>query len=669
MIGKKKKKKELNPSKKRDSGLASFTERPLPNEKEVVDFEKAINRELRDQEIDSHLIDVYSDKRGQRVDVSQMNIKKKPNIFFSWLKKLIILGIIIIAVDFIYAQIFTSNNDISAFEIKISSPERVAVGEEFSYEIEYYNPSKYVFSELFLEMQYPENFLFDSASIDPVNGNYGFSLDSLGAGERANLTIKGSIYNSVDSLNLAIARISYLPGSFSSEFKKEASTSILINSLGFSLDLEKFNSIFVEQENELKLFFSNFSENLSLNKLEEFDILFNFKDASGAELISATSSLATASAQEGANEDLMTLKKLSSFSYHASDLKKGLERQIATFNYKVKSKVENFELEIALRKKIADKEFIFWRQVLRPELISSDLSLNLILNGSKNNQSLDFGSVLNYTLNYSNKGNKSYKDVVIMTVLEGDALDWESLNLVKGGELSAGIITWSKNNLKKLEEIKAGESGEINFSIKLDEFTPDFLAKDNTITSYAQYSVAGKEIKGNENSSNKIVNALNSDLKLKEELRYFNDDNYPVGSGPLPPRVGEKTEFRVYWTVENNLHDLREVKAVFNLPAHVSYISKEESEAGNVYYNSELNQVVWDLGLVPSSKYKLEASFSLAIIPEESDRDKILVLSPGSVISAIDTETNSLIEEKTGPKTSRLEDDEIAALNNSGRVE
>lgn len=669
MIGKKKKKKELNPSRKRESGLASFTERPLPNEKEVLDFEKAVDRELREQEIDSHLIDVYSDKKGQRVDVSQMNIKKKPNFFFSLFKKLLILALIIVAVNFIYNQLFTSNNDISAFEIKISSPERVALGEEFSYEIEYYNPSKYVFSELFLEMQYPENFLFDSASIDPVNGNYGFNLDSLGAGERGRLVIKGSIFNSLDSVNLAIARISYLPGSFSSEFKKEASTSTIINDLGFSLDLENFNSIFVEQENELKLFFSNFSEDLSLNKLDEFDIIFNFKDASAAELISATSSLATKSPEEGSNEDLMTLKKLSSFSYHASNLSQELQRQLASFNYKVKNKVEDFELEIALRKKISDKEFIFWRQVLRPELISSDLSLSLILNGSKNDQSLDFGSVLNYSLNYSNKGNKSYKDVVIMTVLEGEALDWDSLELTKGGELSGGIITWSKNEIKKLGEIKAGESGEINFSIKLNDFNPDFLAKDNKITSYAQYSVAGKEIKGNENSSNKIINALNSDLKLKEELRYFNDDNYPVGSGPLPPKVGEKTEFRVYWTVENNLHDLREVKTVYSLPAHISYMAKEESEAGSLYYNSESNQVIWDLGLVPTSMYKLGASFSLAISPEESDRDKILVLSPGSVISAIDTETNSLIEQKTGPKTSRLEDDEIAALNNSGRVE
>lgn len=669
MIGKKKIKNGLNPNRKMESGLASFTERPLPNEREVVDFEKAIDRELREQEIDSHLLDVYSDKKGKRVDVSRMNIKKKPIFFFSLLKKIIILALIIIGVNFIYAQFFADNNDISSFEIKISAPERVAVGEEFSYELEYYNPTKYVFSEVFLEMQYPENFIFDSASIDPVNGNYGFKLDSLAAGERGKIVIKGSIFNALDSVNLAIARMSYLPGTFSSEFKKEASTSTIINRLGFSLDVEEFNSIFVDQENELKLSFSSFSEDLYLNKLDEFDIYFSFKDASGAEIMAATSSLAIDQVTDEENKQVMSLKKLSSFSYLLSGINPKMARQFATFNYRVKNKIEDFSLEISLGKKISDKEFIFWRKVLKPELISSDLSLNLILNASKNNQALEFGSTLNYSLNYSNKGSKSYKDVVIMAVLDGDALNWDSLEVGQGGGVSGGIITWSKNDLSKLGEIKPGESGEINFNIKLDDYNSDFLATDNLITSYAQYSVGGKEIKGNENSSNKIVNALNSDLRLSEELRYFNEDNYPVGSGPLPPRVGEKTEFRVYWLLENNLHDLREVQAVFNLPSHVNFIAPEEIEVGNIYYNSESNQVVWDLGLLPSSKYKVAASFTLAITPEEKDRDKILVLSPGSSVSAIDSETSSTITKKTGAKTTRLEDDEIAALNNSGRVE
>lgn len=43
-----------------------------------------------------------------------------------------------------------------------------------------------------------------------------------------------------------------------------------------------------------------------------------------------------------------------------------------------------------------------------------------------------------------------------------------------------------------------------------------------------------------DNKSNVIKNLINSDLSLSEKILYFNEDNVPVGSGPLPPKVGEK---------------------------------------------------------------------------------------------------------------------------------
>ena len=672
MIGKKKLEKDFNLKRQKESGLASFVARPIPEENEVVDFEKAVNRELRDQEIDSHLIDVYSDKKGGRVDVSQMNIKKKQGFFFSLLKNIILILLLAGIVNFVYNQYFRNDNDISSLKLELVAPERLVAGEEFYYEVEYFNPSKFVFSEIYLEMQYPENFVFDSATLNsvpiaPSSGNYAFNLETLASGERATLKIKGYILNLPESVNLAIARLTYLPGTFSSHFKKEASSSTIIRGLGFLVDTESSNAVFVNQENEIKIFFSGFDEGLLSDKLSEFDIFFDFSEGSGGEILEATSSLSLASSEETLKEKL-SLEKLSAFSWHIANLKPMMDRQETIFKYKVKNKVDNFQVNIGLRHKLNDKEFVFWQKTLKPELVSSDLSLNLILNASKNDQALNFGSDLNYSLHYSNKGTKAYQDVVIMAVLEGEVLDFDALVIGQNGERSANSIVWSKNELPRLAEIKAGAEGEINFNIKVKNFNSNFLGKDLEISAYAQYSVGGKEISGSENISNKIINKINSDLALKEELRYFNEDNYPVGSGPLPLEVNQKTEFRVYWTIENNLHELRELKATFNLPAYVNFSGKEELEVGRLYYDENLRQVVWEIGLLPTSKYLLQGSFALSVIPTENDRDRILVLSPGSTVSAIDTETGGVILKKTEPKTSRLEDDDIAQMNNSGRV-
>lgn len=673
MLAKKRQDKDFNPKIKKESSLASFIERPLPEEEEVVNFERAVHRELRDQEIDSHLLDVYSDKKGGRVDVSRMNIRKKPKLFWRFLKKVFFFGLIIFIAYYLYNQYFQNNTDISSLKLELNAPERIIAGESFDYEIEYYNPTKYIFSDISLEMQYPDNFVFELATLNsvpvsPESGNYGFNLSALAPGESASLRIKGHLINLPDSINLAVARLSYLPGTFSSKFKKEASTSTIVKGLGFLVDVESSRTVFIGQENELKIFFSGFDDNLLADSLKDFDLFFTFKDGSGAEIISATSSLSSLLPVVN-EEQKLSLEKLSSFSWQVLGLSREMSRQETIFKYKIKNKIEDFEIEVALRRRLGDKEFIFWRKVLKPELISNDLSLNLILNGSKNDQPLDLGSTLNYSLNYSNKGSKSYEDVVIMAVLEGEALDWNSLIIDKGGERSAASIIWSKSEFARLGEIKPGEEGEINFSIKLKEFDQNFLGKDLDVLAYTQYSVSGQKITATENMSNRITNPINSDLILKEELLYFNKDNYPVGSGPLPPEVGRTTEFRVYWQLENNLHELREVKAIFDLPKNIVFVGKTETDVGRIYFSEETNQVIWEIGLLPTSKYLSKGAFSLSVSPGEDDRNKILVLSSGSKVNAIDTETNGILERKTGTKTSRLEDDEIAALmDNSGLV-
>ena len=49
--------------------------------------------------------------------------------------------------------------------------------------------------------------------------------------------------------------------------------------------------------------------------------------------------------------------------------------------------------------------------------------------------------------------------------------------------------------------------------------------------------------------SNEIVVDINTGMVFKAEARYFNDDNIAVGSGPLPPKVGETTKYRIFWNI------------------------------------------------------------------------------------------------------------------------
>ena len=221
-----------------------------------------------------------------------------------------------------------------------------------------------------------------------------------------------------------------------------------------------------------------------------------------------------------------------------------------------------------------------------------------------------------------------------------------------------------------LAELAPGASGKINFSLKLRDFSVSDLGADTSITSYAQYAINNNQEKISEdNRSNTIKSQINSDLSLSEKILYFNDDNLPVGSGPLPPRVGEKSSFRVFWTIKNNLHDLENAQIVLDLPAGVQWDGNDNTNVGSISYDPDNRRVTWRLGFLPISVYRADAEFNISLTPTESDRDKILVLSPGSLASATDALTKGSISVKTKAKTSKLEDDEIAGLSNNGRVE
>lgn len=653
-----------------DSEFSLFVERPVPSDKEVKNFERAVEREEREKEIDSNLSEIYSDQEGGRIDVKKMNIKRRPKFIVRFLRNILILGVIGVAAYFAYSYWFSNSSDVSSLELKITAPEKILAGEEFSYQIDYHNPTKYPLSQVRLELQYPDNFIFSSASLAPNSGNYGWNLADLAPGASGSITVKGQLVAETDAAKVIFAHLSYLPGTFTSQYKKDATASTIISGLGFQVDLESSATAFINQDNEMTLVFSDIKN----NNLGDFDISFALPAETDASVVldqtaSNTASSSISSSTAGSANKIAIVKS-GGASWQVTGLLPGLDRQEVPLTYKIRQKSANQEIKVRLEKKMADgQSYIFWEKSVQPELVSSDLNLTMILNGSKNDGAVNFGQPLNYSLTYANKGTSIYKDVVIMAAINGDFLDWNSLHDDKKGDVKNKTIIWTKNEIPELAEIQPGAQGEIDFSLNLLPFKDSDLGKSLTIVSYGQYSMNNKAVKGEDNKSNTITSKINSDLSLTEQVRYFNEDNVPVGSGPLPPKVGEKTSFKVFWTVKNNLHELSGTRAVFTLPSYVSWDNSVSTNVGSLSYDDATRQVVWEIGRLPVSVYRADAEFGISITPAATDRNKILVLSSGSSVSAMDTETKNTILKKTGSKTTKLEDDDIAGLNNSGIVQ
>jgi uncharacterized repeat protein (TIGR01451 family) len=673
-------KKTIRIDQESASGLSAFTERPMPTEHEVASFERVVDREVREQEMESHLTEIYRDKKGRMVDVKKMTVKKRQLVVIKMFKRLLIVSLLSLVSYFAYFYFFARGNDMGGLEFSISAPERMVAGEEISYEVEYYNPTKFAMSRIKLELTYPENFIFSSSSIAPTNSNYGFDLPNLPSGGRYSVTVRGIIIDKTDAVKIISGRLNYIPLNFSSEFKKESSDATIVSGNGFQIGVDSPGMAFVNQDNELSLSFFDVSNNYFGDFNLEFALpegaTINLDNGSNEKNASSSDDKAVNTAgifvaTPSSTKMLITPDVSGKWLWLISNLDKNTALEKINFKYQMKNQPVDAQIIIRLSKKLADgKKIVFWEQVISPEIIKSDLNLTLFLNGSKNNGAASFGDTLSYTLNYSNKGENTFKDAVIMAVLTNPFLDWTALKMEQDGDVRTGkMIVWTKKDIPALAEVRPGDEGEIIFTIPIKNYQDGDFGKDLQISAYSQYGVNNKESAEGQNKSNVILTKINSDLSLAEEIRYFDDNNSPVGSGPLPPIVGQKSSFKVYWTVKNNLHEIRGAEVVLNLPAQVKWDAQSSVSTGSIYYDENKHAVIWNIGLLPVSIYQANASFSISVTPSISDQDKILILSPGATITASDNETQSLIIKKTTPKTTRLEDDDIANLNNPGRVQ
>ena len=647
--------------KQSSSSLSEFVKRPLASDEEAEAFEQYAANEAKEEEIKDSLKKIYQDDQGNNVDVKKMIIKPKRGLFFNLFALIIVLfvfgGAIYGAYNYIYLKL-AGGKPSAALEFE--AKQEVAAGEEFYYNLNYKNEDQVSLNKIEITVKYPDGFIFLESEPKPDRSNNLWKISSLEPRRGGVVRIKGKLAGPIDSGQIILADILYTPQNFSSEFKKSASFETKINDIGFDFSFNNSSSALVNETNEIIIKFKAKTESY----IDNFRLTVDHP--AEVEIIGAETG-PSGPAIEPSGQDAYLL---SSFAKGDNELKikfKIKEKKQPNFNLKLK-----FELpEQAPGQPV--KYHSFYEKNFVIDAIKSDLNLNLIINGSPFDQGVDFGQTLNYSINYANKGEATMKDIIIMAVLESGFFDWQSLETRGGGQVSlpagqagGNAISWTKQEIPALAELASGAEGVIDFSIKLKTAAEIDLSKAYEVKSYVGYSLEGKSASA-DSRSNTIINKINSDLNLTEQVKYFNDDNIAVGYGPLPPNVGQITSLKVYWTINNNLHELNDLRISVELPANVRWDGKNLASVGYLDYDGATNQVVWQIGRLPVMVYKADAEFNLAISPTEVDRNKLMIILPGTKAAAVDSETRAPINKILKAKTTKLEDDNLA--NTDGIVE
>ena len=169
-----------------------------------------------------------------------------------------------------------------AIKLDLVAPQKVLNNEEFELEVYYQNISDFDFSNVELELNYPNFFTLKSASPQPSTGNNFWEISNLGKNNQGSLTIKGSVLGAEKSffdidglLKIEVAGQKYLLT------KKTATINIAPSPLNLDIILNDQLNYIASLDNDLryKINFRNNSD-IGLNdvviKAKLIGEMFNF---------------------------------------------------------------------------------------------------------------------------------------------------------------------------------------------------------------------------------------------------------------------------------------------------------------------------------------------------------------------------------------------------------
>ncbi len=601
--------------------------------------------------VEESLNEIYQDEQGNIVDVTRIEKKKRPGILF-WFPAGVFLFSFLLSAGWYYLEYTDSRQAGQDVEITITaSEENVRAGTPFVYTISYTNLMKVPVNAK-LKASFPEGFIYDNSNVSPIiassTSNYEWDLGTVESYGGGTIKVGGMLIARPNDRLTANAELTYKPSNISSEFMKAGTITVVMQDVGISAIFDQFSSVVLGSENEVIIRLKSF-ENSSIS---EFLIAAEPQNNTSVGFISKSADNASSSVEHSAiKPNVWKVLKVSP---------EGIDIPI---RFIVNEKqADTLEMKFIFSYAGNDgKEYPFFEDTRTFALMRNELNINLVVNGSNTDQGVDLGKTLQYSIFYSNRGDSDAKSVILQAVIEGGLIDWSSLKAEQGGKVTGNSVTWTSTEIPDLATLAPNSEGTINFSVKT--LPPEALPEKHSseIKSYVQYSFGGsiEASSSTDKISNIIRNKINSELNFEESLRYFDDDNIAVGYGPLPPKAGEATSYKVYWKVRSSINEISDAKVVVNLPAYVKFDGKENKSVGDLVYDESAHSVTWSIGKLPVLAEMLEASFNVSFTPAEGDRNKVAVILPGTTATGVDTATNAEIEKTTGARTTKLEDDEV----------
>jgi len=598
-----------------------------------------------DEEIKEELRAIYAGHDGEIPDMTKLETRGGSRVTRFLVRLIVALGILsVVAWAGFYVWSRGGIGPSRPLETDADAPEEVRSGEEAFYTFRYENSGNAPIASLEMKLTLPPDFTATSEIPAPTNKDaQTWTLGSLSSGSDGAIRIGGYFRSEVPSSQTIQALYTYKPANFSSDFQDISTAKVAISASVLGLTVT------------------------GPEKALPGDDVTYVINAQNSGTQPATKVLVGATFPEGFT---MTRADPAPVEPNATswtfDSIAPAELKAVTIVGKYSSSVSGSQ---AVKSRVSflnadDVEFTQAEAETASEVVGGAVAFHLIVNGSANEQTVDPGDPLRISIDYANNGNETIKNLAFTLAVSGDGtaptVDWAKADL-GGGTHGDGTITWDATAKKEFAAFSPSTSGTIDLTLPIvSDMSAAGLSSVLTLSLSASLDEVGSISGAHVISASPLVVKINSDFRSSAHAEYY-DGDVPVGTGPLPPKVGETTTYRIVWRTANSFHALENVRMTTNLPPKVAWTGNAHADVGTVTFDQTTRVVTWLVDKFPTSLPGAEATFDVAITPEAKDAGSFYKLTNAIAVEATDTFTKDQVSNGIDILTTELPEDKLAA--------
>jgi hypothetical protein len=517
-------------------------------------------------------------------------------------------------------------------KLEILGPETVDLAEDFEYIVKYKNNGNVRLEEARLIFEYPKQ------AILPENASYfqEKSLEDIYPGEEKVIPFRARLLGKEGERLIAKATLSYRPKNLKARYQSTTTFTTSIKSIPITFEFDLPSKIEPEKNFNFRLnYFSNLDYLLT-------DLRIQIEYPSDFEFIQST--------PRSIEKNEWAIPILNKSQGGRIEISGRISGEVG--------EAKIFKAKFGIFK---EGEFILLKEITKGlEIIKPSIYLRQEINGNPQYVALP-GDWLHYEIYFKNIGDDDLSNLFMICNLEGEAFDFQTLKSDLGSfESGDNSIVFDWRRVSKLQYLAPTEEGKVDFWIKLKD---DLGVVKNPILRNKIFISQVKE---------EFLTKISSKLEIAQK-GYFQDEVFG-NSGPIPPRVGEKTTYTIIWQVKNYYSIVKDVKVKAVLPPWVELTGKifPEEESSKFAFDSQSREIVWSVGDLEIGQGILNPppslAFQIAFIPQEAQRNQIPELIGEVKITGEDSWTESEVKATAPSITTDLPDDQTVD-EKGGRVQ